>query len=115
VVVTLAALALFGGVKGHFTGVPVLRSGLQTVLCMRFNGTLRRELLDHVVVLNEAHLRRLLKHFIAYYHEDRTHLALGKDAPKGRPEEIPPNADAIVDTLPRVGGLHHRYVWRDAA
>lgn len=81
----------------------------------RFNGTLRRELLDHVVVLDEAHLRRLLKNFLAYYHEDRTHLALGKDAPEGRPEEIPPNASATVEALPRVGGLHHRYVWRDAA
>lgn len=81
----------------------------------RFNGTLRRELLDHVIVLDEAHLRRLVKDFIVYYHEDRTHLALGKDAPKGRPEEIPPNQNATVEALPRVGGLHHRYGWDDAA
>lgn len=53
--------------------------------------------------------------FLAYYHEDRTHLALGKDAPKGRPEEIPPNLDAEVESLPRIGGLHHRYTWRKAA
>ncbi len=81
----------------------------------RFNGTLRRELLDHVVVLNEDHLRRLLKDFLTYYHEDRTHLALGKDTPKGRPEEIPPNPNSTVESLPRVGGLHRRYVWRNAA
>ncbi len=81
----------------------------------RFNDTLRRELLNRVIVLDEAHLRRLLKGFLAYYHEDRTHLALGKDAPKGRLEEIPPNSCSKVESLPRVGGLHHRYDWRDAA
>ncbi len=81
----------------------------------RFNGTLRRELLDQIVVLNEAHLRRLLKAFLAYYHEGRTHLALGKDAPEGRPPDIPPNPRATVVALPRAGGLHHRYAWRDAA
>ncbi len=81
----------------------------------RFNGTLRRELLEHVIVLNEEHLRRLLKQYLTYYHEDRTHLALGKDTPKGRPEEIPPNPNSTVEALPRVGGLHHRYAWRDAA
>ena len=81
----------------------------------RFNGTLRRELLDHVIVLDEPHLRRLVKDFLNYYHEDRTHLALGKDAPKGRPREIPPNPGSHLETLPRVGGLHHRYAWRDAA
>ncbi len=76
---------------------------------------LRRELLNHFIVFNEAHLRRLLKDFLTYYQEDRTHLALGKDAPKGRPEEIPPNPGSSVEALPRVGGLHRRYVWRDAA
>ena len=81
----------------------------------RFNGTLRRELLDHVIVLNEAHLRRLLKHFLAYYHEDRTHLTLSKDAPKGRAEEIPPNPGAAVEAMPRLGGIHHRYHWENAA
>lgn len=81
----------------------------------RIFGSLRREMLDHVVVLNEEHLRRLLKEYFAYYHHDRTHLALDKDAPMGRPEEIPRNPEATVDALPRVGGLHHRYVWREAA
>ena len=77
--------------------------------------TLRRELLDHVVAFNEAHLPRLVKDFLVYYHEDRTHLALSKDAPKGRLNEIPPNPSSTVEALPRVGGLHHRYAWRDAA
>ncbi|MBK8793916.1 MAG: transposase [Holophaga sp.] len=81
----------------------------------RVFGSLRRELLDHVVVLNEDHLRRLLKEYFTYYHQDRTHLALGKDAPNGRLEEIPPNAAALVEAQPRVGGLHHRYLWRNAA
>lgn len=81
----------------------------------RFNGILRRELLDHIVALDEAHLLRLVKDFLSYYHEDRTHLALGKDAPKGRQKEIPPNPSSTIEVLPRVGGLHHRYTWRDAA
>jgi transposase InsO family protein len=81
----------------------------------RFNGTLRRELLDHVIVKDEAHLRRLLRDFVRYYHEDRTHLGLGKDTPNLRPDQARPGPQAIVVGEPRVGGLHHRYTWRDAA
>ena len=44
----------------------------------------RRELLEHLIVLNEAHLRRLLRGYVSYYHQDRTHDALGKETPEGR-------------------------------
>jgi hypothetical protein len=47
----------------------------------RLIGTLRRECLDHIVVLNETHLRRLLREYLTYYHRARTHLSLAKDAP----------------------------------
>jgi transposase InsO family protein len=55
------------------------RSPWQNGVAERWIGTCRRELLDHVIVLNENHLRRLVREFVAYYHNDRTHLALGKD------------------------------------
>jgi putative transposase len=66
----------------------------------------------HLLVLNERHLRRILTRYFAYYHRARTHLALDKDAPDGRP--IAPPALGTVVSIPEVGGLHHRYV-RQAA
>ena len=79
----------------------------------RVIGTLRRDLLDHVIVLNEQHLRRLLRTFVAqYYHPSRTHLSLGKDAPDPRSVE-PPSMGDVVE-IPVVAGLHHRYT-RQAA
>jgi hypothetical protein len=81
----------------------------------RFVGTVRQELLDHVIVLNERHLRRLIGSFVTYYNVDRTHLAVGKDSPSGRLAEQKPGLASNVVSLPRVGGLHHRYAWRQAA
>ena len=73
---------------------------------------LRRECLDHVLVLNERHLPRILTRYLAYYHRTRTHLALEKDAPDGRPIERP-EVGRVVQ-ISEVGGLHHRYVRRAA-
>ena len=71
---------------------------------------MRRDLLDHVIVLNQRHLRTLLKEYVRYYHEDRTHLGLGKDTPGGRvAASLPPRGNKII-ALPRLGGLHHRYM-----
>ena len=70
-------------------------------------GTLRRELLDHVIVLGERHLLRLLRQYVAYYNEDRPHMSLARDAPVSRAVQ-PPSGGRVV-ALPRVGGLHHRY------
>jgi putative transposase len=78
----------------------------------RLIGSIRGECLDHVLVLNERHLRRILACYFSYYHRARTHLALDKDAPDVRPVERP-EAGRVV-ALPEVGGLHHRYV-RQAA
>jgi putative transposase len=89
------------------------RSPWQNPYAERVIGTLRRELLDHVIVLNEGHLRRLLRRFVGeYYHPCRTHLSLGKDAPEQRAVE-PPEMGEVIE-LPVVGGLHHRYVRRAA-
>ncbi len=83
------------------------RSPWQNGFAERWVGTLRRELLDHVVVLGERHLLRLVRQHVAYYNEDRPHMSLGGDAPTGRSLEPPSAGDVIA--LPRVGGLHHRY------
>jgi putative transposase len=84
----------------------------QSPFVERLIGSARRECLDHVLVLNERHLRRILTRYFAYYHRARTHLALEKDAPDQRPIE-PPELGLVVQ-LPEVGGLHHRYVRRAA-
>jgi putative transposase len=72
----------------------------------RFIGSIRRECLDHVIVLNRIHLRRLLSAYLTYYHRSRTHLALDKDAPDGR---SPCSGSGNIVVTPEVGGLHHRY------
>jgi transposase InsO family protein len=83
------------------------RSPWQNPYVERLIGTLRRECLDHVVVLNETHLRRLLRDYLVYYHRVRTHLSLKKDSPEPRPVEHP-DQGGIVE-MPMVGGLHHQY------
>jgi putative transposase len=88
------------------------QSPWQNPFAERLIGSVRRECLDHVVVLDERHLRRILTAYLAYYHRGRTHLSLEKDAPDGRPIEPPPLGTVI--SIPEVGGLHHRYVRRAA-
>jgi transposase InsO family protein len=83
------------------------RSPWQNGYAERWVGTLRRELLDHVIVLGERHLLQLVRQHVAYYNEDRPHRALQGDAPVARAAE-PPSAGKVV-ALSRVGGLHHRY------
>jgi transposase InsO family protein len=86
------------------------RSPWQNGIAERWVGSVRRDLLDAVIVLNQRHLRRLLKEYIRYYHEDRTHLGLGKDTPSGRVAASAPRCESKIISLPRLGGLHHRYV-----
>jgi hypothetical protein len=72
-------------------------------------GSCRCDLLNHVITLNEGHLKRLMPSYLLYYHEDRTHLGLAKDTPAGRPTEIRSAGEGQIQSLPRLGGLHHRY------
>lgn len=83
------------------------RSPWQNAYVERVIGSIRRECLDHVIVLNERHLKRVLKEYIRYYHESRTHLGLEKDTPMMRETDLPENGKVIA--FPRVGGLHHHY------
>jgi hypothetical protein len=84
----------------------------QNPLLSALLASIRRECLEQVLELSERHLRRILTAYFAYYHRARTHLALDKDAPHGRPIEGP--AAGRVVPLREVGGLHHRYVRRAA-
>jgi putative transposase len=88
------------------------QSPWQNPFVERLIGSIRRECPDHVIVLGERHLRRLLRSYLEYYHHARTHLALAKDAPAFRAVE-PLDTGPIIQ-LPQVGGLHHRYEWRAA-
>jgi hypothetical protein len=91
------------------------RSPWQNGLAERWIGSCRRELLDHVVALGRGHVVRLIREYIAHHHADRTHLGLDKDTPDGRLVTPRPSESARVVGLSRVGGLHHRYEWREAA
>ena len=88
------------------------RSPWQSPYVERFIGSLRRECLDHVIVLNQAHLRRALQSYLAYYHCCRTHLSLDKDAPE--PRRVQPPEEGKISAFPEVGGIHHRYERRVA-
>jgi transposase InsO family protein len=85
------------------------KSPWQNGIAERFVGCCRRDLLDHVIVLNERHLRRLMTEFVRYYHDDRTHLGLAKETPTGRKAAMSTSVNAKVVSMPRLGGLHHRY------
>ena len=100
------------GLKPKRTSV---RAPWQNGVAERWVGSCRREILDHVIALNEPHLRRLVRDYVSYHHQDRIHDSLEKDTPSRRPVEPKPSADAVVISHARLGGLHHRYGWREAA
>jgi hypothetical protein len=92
--------------------VTVPRSPWQNPYAERLIGSIRRECLDHVIILNELHLRRVLSSYFQYHHDARTHLSLNKDYPRPRLIQSPSSGNIIA--FPEVGGLHHRYERRAA-
>ena len=82
------------------------RSPWQNAYAERLIGSIRREVLDHIVVLGERHLRHVLLSYMTYYNEARTHLSLDEDAP------IPREVQGVsrIFAKPHLGGLHHQYV-----
>ncbi len=109
--------------SGEFQGVAeslgskqvrtALRSPWQNSYCERLIGSIRRECLDHVIILDEQHLRRVLRSYLHYCHSSRTHQSLANDCPDPRSIEPPEMGQVIA--FPQVGGLHHRYARRMAA
>jgi putative transposase len=92
-----------------------IQSPWQNGTAERWVGSCRREILDHVIALNERHLLRILGDYVSYHHQDRIHDSLNKDTPGGRVVELKPAVTAQVVSLPRLGGLHHLYAWCKAA
>ena len=88
------------------------RSPWQNPYCEHVVGSIRRECLNHVIVMNEKHLRRVLNGYIDYYHGSRTHQSLHNDCPTPRTVE-PPEMGKVI-AIPKVGGLHHRYARENA-
>jgi putative transposase len=78
----------------------------QNGIAERWVGSCRRDLLDHIIAVNERHLKRLLSEYVRYHHEDRTHLGLEKGTPDGRIRSV---ASGLAVAQQRLGGLHHRY------
>jgi putative transposase len=83
------------------------RSTWQNAFVERVIGSIRRECLDHMVIFNERHLRRVLSSYVDYYHRTPTHLSIDKDCPDPRPL-MPPWIGRVV-AITQVSGLHHRY------
>ena len=82
------------------------RSPWQNPICERVIGTLRRDCLDHMIILNEKHLYNVLHEYIfEYYNISRTHMSLAKDAPVHRPTKT----EGEIVSKPILGGLHHVY------
>jgi transposase InsO family protein len=85
------------------------RSPWQNGVAERWVGNCRSDLFDHVIVVNEWHLKRLMNDYVRYYHEGRTHLGLDKQTPASRKAASGTNSTSQVVYTPRLGGLHHRY------
>jgi putative transposase len=100
------------GIKSKVTSY---KSPWQNGIAERFILSIRNELLNHVIVFNENHLRRLVKAYIEYYHKDRCHLSLGRDSPLGRAAQKKPSESANAISIPKLGGIHHRYEWKEVA
>ena len=95
------------------SGITVLRTPIRAPwangTCERFLGSVRRECLDHVLILGEAHLRRVLREYVAYFNTARPHQAIGQAIP-GHPGPAPPtHSTARIVSIPVLGGLHHIY------
>ena len=86
-----------------------VRAPRANATCERFLGSVRRECLDHVLVLGEAHLRRVLREYVAYFNRARPHQGLGQAIPDA-PRPAPPSRSvAPIVAIPVLGGLHHDY------
>ncbi|MGE5411231.1 MAG: integrase core domain-containing protein [Clostridiales bacterium] len=90
--------------------VTYYRSPWQNGYVERVIGSIKRECLDHVIILNEDHLRSVLSDYLSYYNKYRTHLGINKDSPEGRPVQLAGKIEKVL----AVNGLHHIY-FRQAA
>jgi putative transposase len=100
---------IFNGVAGMQSEevITAQHSPWQNPFSERVIGSIRRECFVLVIVLSEAHLRRISKNYILYYHNSRPHQALDQNSPI--PRTVEPGRKGSIISIPEVGGLHHRY------
>ncbi len=91
------------------------RSPWQNPYAERLIGSIRKECLNHVIVLSEKHLLKILSSYFEYYNQDRAHCGLNKEVPIERLIQTKPFIGSKIIKLSRVGGLHNRYQWKEAA
>jgi transposase InsO family protein len=91
------------------------RSPWQNGIAERFVKSIRDELLNHVIVFSEAHLKRMMKEYVTFYNKDRCHQACDRDSPEGRAISRKSGKNSKLIALPKLGGLQHVYKWEDAA
>lgn len=95
------------------SGIAVLRTPLRApranAVCERLLGSIRRECLDHVLILSEAHLRRILTEYVAYFNRSRPHQGINQQVPEPGDTASPVSGRAHVVAFPVLGGLHHEY------
>jgi transposase InsO family protein len=112
--------SIFSGMKTVLPGFGVqslrtsFKSPWQNGIAERFVLTAKTELIHNVIVFNQRHLQRLMKEYVDYYNNDRCHLAIGRDSPNGRKIQKKPDKGK-VESIPKLGGLVHRYEWKKAA
>jgi hypothetical protein len=94
-----------GAFWGSWIGLTPVRAPKANAVAERLVGTLRRECLDHMIVLNERHLRAILSEFVAFYNADRLHRSLDLESPRPRPR----SRDGPIRVRAVLGGLHHAY------
>jgi putative transposase len=88
-----------------------IRAPRANAACERFLGSVRRECLDHVLVLGEEHLRRVLREYVAYFNAARPHQGIGQAIPGAAGPALPSRPPGAIVSTPVLGGLHHDYRW----
>ena len=91
------------------------KSPWQNGIAERFILSARTDLLNQVIVFNEDHLRRLMREYVDYYNKDRCLLSLERDSPLGREPQKKTSKSAKVISIPKIGGIQHRYEWKEVA
>jgi len=99
---------------GITTVLTPIRAPKANAIAERVIGTIRRECLDHLIVLNERHLRRVLREYLAYYNAVRPHQSLANQPPAGPRNLSSRGASDRLVSRPILGGLHHEYHWEAA-
>jgi putative transposase len=97
----------FANVAAEIEILPTpVRAPRANAYCERFMGSLRRECLDHILILSEKHLRRLVNEYVQYFNEERPHQGINQRIPSGRE---PCSGEGEIVIRPVLGGLHHAY------